>query len=180
MLKLRESQTAKGGELEGEADAVREMQGNVRAAEESLLSQQQLEHVRHIQLQTQAALAKRLVAAARGEYQPAASAAALEDRIAEADDTAAWLLTVVESLSQEHPHFAPSSRAWCRPSPRPERRARERMGGERARSSRQSHARAQTTRGASSWARRRESANARGRGASGGAVVLTVNRVRGR
>ena len=146
MLKLRESQTAKGGELEAqaEADAVREMQGNVRAAEESLLSQQQLEHVRHIQLQTQAALAKRLVAAARGEYQPAASAAALEDRIAEADDTAAWLLTVVESLSQEHPHFAPSSRAWCRPSPRPERRARERMGGERARSSRQSHARAQT------------------------------------
>lgn len=106
MLKLRESQTAKGGELEAEADAVREMQGNVRAAEESLLSQQQLEHVRHIQLQTQAALAKRLVAAARGEYQPAASAAALEDRIAEADDTAAWLLTVVESLSQEHPHFS--------------------------------------------------------------------------
>ena len=96
VLKLRESQTAKGGELEAEADAVRAMQGNVRAAEESLLSQQQLEHVRHIQLQTQAALAKRLVAAARGEYQPAA----------EADDTAAWLLTVVESLSQEHPHFA--------------------------------------------------------------------------
>ena len=177
MLKLRESQTAKGGELEAEADAVREMQGNVRAAEESLLSQQQLEHVRHIQLQTQAALAKRLVAAARGEYQPAASAAALEDRIAEADGTAVWLLTVVESLSQEHPHFAPSSRAWCRPSPRPERRARavqrarERMGGERARSSRQSQ---------SAEARRRESANARGRGASGGAVVLTVSRVRGR
>ena len=104
--KLRETQTAKGGELEAEAEKLRELQADVRAAEEALLSQQQLEHVQASQTRTQAALAARLLAEQEGRYTPAASAEALREQLADGDDTAARLLTVVENLSQEHPKFS--------------------------------------------------------------------------
>ena len=106
VLKLQESQAVKGAEVESEAEQTRQLSAQVDAAREALLSAQQLEHVRAAQTRTQAKLARRLEAAAAGRYEPAASEDVLRERIAEADDTSARLLSVVEQLSAEQPQFA--------------------------------------------------------------------------
>ena len=48
----------------------------------------------------------RLVAASEGRYQPSAGEDALRERIAEADDTSARLLSVVEQMSAEQPQYS--------------------------------------------------------------------------
>jgi len=106
VLKLQESQTSRAGEVENKAEEVREMQQNVKAAEDALASQQQRQAVQEAMMGTQARLSSRVTRATQGSYVPLASEEALRERIAEADDTAARLLTVVESLSQEHPQHA--------------------------------------------------------------------------
>jgi len=106
VLKLQEGQTATAAEVESKAEEIREMQGQVRVAEDALLSQQQKQAVQDAMLGTQARLASRVTRATQGSYMPLASEELLRDRIAEADDTSARLLTVVESLSQEHPQHA--------------------------------------------------------------------------
>jgi chromosome segregation ATPase len=108
VLKLRETQAAKGAEVEGKAQEVRDMQQSVGAAEAMLISQQQLQAVQEAQLRTQSKLARKLVDAAQGQYQPHSSAEALKARIAEADDTSARLLSVVDALSNEVPHLGPA------------------------------------------------------------------------
>ena len=62
--------------------------------------------MRTAQLRTQSKLASRLALAASGRYEPTASEAALRERIAEADDSSARLLSVVEQLSAEQPQYA--------------------------------------------------------------------------
>jgi len=106
VLKLQESQTSRAGEVETKAEEVREMQQNVKAAEDALASQEQRQAVQEAMMGTQARLSSRVTRATQGSYVPLASEEALRERIAEADDTAARLLTVVESLSQEHPQHA--------------------------------------------------------------------------
>ena len=106
VLKLQESQASKGQEVEAQAQETRDLSGQVDAAREGLLVLSQLDNVRYMQLKTQSSLAKRLTAAARGQYESTASEDALRERIAEADDTSARLLGVVESLSAEQPQYA--------------------------------------------------------------------------
>lgn len=106
VLKLQEKQTASAAEVEANAGEVRDMQLNVKAAEDALKSQKQRDVVQEEMLRTQAKLANRITAATQGAYTPLASEEALSERIAEADDTAARLLTVIESLSQEQPQHA--------------------------------------------------------------------------
>ena len=57
-------------------------------------------------MRTQSKLAKRLVAASEGRYQPSASDDMLRERIAEADDTSARLLSVAEQLAAEQPQYS--------------------------------------------------------------------------
>jgi len=106
VLKLQESQAARGAEVEAEADETRNLSAQVDAAREALLSAQQIERVRTSQLNTQRKLASRLEAAASGQYEPMASEEALRERIAQADDTSARMLAVVEQLSSEQPQYA--------------------------------------------------------------------------
>jgi len=106
VLKLQESQQSRGAEVESQAEMTRQLSNQVDAAREALQTAQQLERVRSGQLKTQRKLAGRLEAAASGRYEPTASEEALRERIAEADDMSARLLSVVEQLSAEQPHFA--------------------------------------------------------------------------
>lgn len=106
VLKLQETQQACGAEVEAKAEESRELQGQVDAARDALLSAAQLDRVRSAQMATQQKLARKLTAAAQGRYEVASSEEALRERIAEADDTSARLLAVVEQLSTEQPKYA--------------------------------------------------------------------------
>jgi len=106
VLKLQESQSAKGGEVEAKADELRKLQDDVQAADTSLRSKQQVERVRRAQQMTQAKLAERLQAAVQGGGASALSADTLRARIDEAENTMSKLLSVAEALSQEHPYHA--------------------------------------------------------------------------
>ena len=105
VLKLQEAQAERGQQVESKAEETRQLSSQVDAAREAMLSAQQLESVRSAQMRTQSMLAKRLVAASEGRYQPTPSEDALRERIAEADDTSARLLSVVEQLSSELPQY---------------------------------------------------------------------------
>jgi len=106
VIKLQEAQAKKGQEVEEKANGVRQLQEAAKAADTALVSKQQLEVVRATQQRTQGILAKRLQASLQEGYQPALPADALAARIAEADETMSKLLSVAESLSQEHPQHA--------------------------------------------------------------------------
>ena len=106
VLKLQESQAGKGAEVESKADEARALLAQVDVAREALLAAQQLEGVRTAQMNMQSRLAARLQAAASGRYEPAESEGALRELIAEADDTSARLLAVVEQLSGEQPQYS--------------------------------------------------------------------------
>ncbi len=106
VLKLQESQAAKGGEVEAKADELRKLGDDVMAAEASLSAKQQVERVRDMQQRTQAKLAQRLQSAAQGGPPAVLPPGTLKIRIAEAEDTLAKLLRVVEDVSQEYPQHA--------------------------------------------------------------------------
>lgn len=106
VLKLQEAQAERGQQVEDKAEETRQLSSQVDSAREALLSAQQLEQVRVAQMRTQSKLAKRLVAASEGRYQPSASDDMLRERIAEADDTSARLLSVVEQLAAEQPQYS--------------------------------------------------------------------------
>lgn len=106
VLKLQEAQAERGQQVEDKAEETRQLSSQVDSAREALLSAQQLEQVRVAQMRTQSKLAKRLVAASEGRYQPSASDDMLRERIAEADDTSARLLSVAEQLAAEQPQYS--------------------------------------------------------------------------
>jgi len=106
VLTLQQQQAAKSQEVTAKSEEAQALSDQVNAAQEALMAKQQMERVQAAQLQTEATVAGRIVAASEGRYTPASSAEALHERIAEADDTAARLLSVVETLSAELPQYA--------------------------------------------------------------------------
>jgi len=106
VLKLQEAQAHQSAEVQSKADEARELSAQLTAAQEGLASSEQMERVQAVQLRTQSKIASRLTSANEGGYEPTASAEALREQIAEADDTAARLLGVVEQLQAEHPQYA--------------------------------------------------------------------------
>ena len=70
------------------------------------MTAQHVEQIRAAQLRLQQKVTGRVQAAIQGSYAPALNDDALRDRLAEADDTSARLLTVVEQLSAEQPQYA--------------------------------------------------------------------------
>ena len=97
----------RGAEVESKAHEASQLSAQVDAARQALMTSQRLEKVRAMQMQTQSRLAQRLVHAADGSYAPRLPDDQLRDRIAEADDTSARLLGVIESLSAEQPQYGP-------------------------------------------------------------------------
>jgi len=107
VIKLQESQSEKGAEVEGKAEELRSLQEQMMALDQSLAAKQQVERVFHVHMRTQSKVAERLTLAARGEGAPPLPANILNQRISEAKETESKLFSVVEALMQEHPKHAP-------------------------------------------------------------------------
>lgn len=106
VLKLQDTQAVTGGEVEARANELRKLSDDVMAAEASLSAKQRVDRVRTVQQFTQTKLALRLQNVAQGAPPPALPTEVLKLRIAEAEDTLAKLLSVVEGLSQDYPQHA--------------------------------------------------------------------------
>jgi hypothetical protein len=106
VLKLQDTQAVTGGEVEARANELRKLSDDVMAAGASLSAKQRVDRVRTVQQSTQTKLALRLQSVAQGAPPPALPTEVLKLRIAEAEDTLAKLLSVVEGLSQDYPQHA--------------------------------------------------------------------------
>ena len=107
VLQLQERQGATGREVEAKAEDVSMVRTQVEAARTGIASQTQVERVQAHQLDAQARLARRLVAAAEGTYMPSATEEELREHIAQGDDTSVRLRGVIDALAAEMPAYAP-------------------------------------------------------------------------
>jgi len=105
--KLREKQVMEAAQLEDAGAKLLEARQESQRARESIAAQDQQQLLQRSQLHNQNQLARKLVAAAEGAYQPMAGDGVLQEQLRESRDISERLLHAVESLSVQFTQHSP-------------------------------------------------------------------------